>query len=135
MNYITVMKQALENLDEYYITTPEGKELVTAIRARLEQPAPVQEPERDYSCKVCSNKPDADGWLEHGSGCYTQSAEGGGSEFIPDAVYPPPAAPVQEPVKRWAVFCGGCRKEWSVQYQHSGKSICAECETKLKEKT
>jgi hypothetical protein len=37
-----LLEQALENLDEYYITTPEGKELVTAIRARLEQPE--QEP-------------------------------------------------------------------------------------------
>jgi hypothetical protein len=46
----------------------------------------------------------------------------------------PPAqpAPVQEPVQRWAVFCGGCRKEWSVPYQHPGKSICAECEAKCK---
>jgi len=42
--------------------------------------------------------------------------------------------PVQEPVQRWAVFCGGCRKEWSVPYQHPGKSICAECEAKLREK-
>jgi hypothetical protein len=33
----------------------------------------------------------------------------------------------------WAVFCGGCRKEWSVPYQHPGKSICAECEAKCKD--
>jgi hypothetical protein len=32
-----------------------------------------------------------------------------------------------EPPKRWAVFCGICRKEWSVPYQHSGKSVCDEC--------
>ena len=38
------------------------------------------------------------------------------------------------PKSRWAVFCGGCRKEWSVPYQHPGKSICADCEAKLKEK-
>ena len=44
---------------------------------------------------------------------------------------PPPAAPVQEPVQQWAVFCGGCRKEWAVPHHHPGKSICAECETKL----
>ena len=66
------------------------------------------------------------------------------------------AAPVQEPVakysdivsdggfdprnkfdlpttgQQWAVFCGGCRTEWSVPYQHPGKSICAECEAKCK---
>ena len=41
-------------------------------------------------------------------------------------------APVQE-VRLWAVFCGGCRKEWSVPYQHPGKSICAECEAKCKD--
>jgi hypothetical protein len=40
------------------------------------------------------------------------------------------AQPAQQ---RWAVFCGGCRKEWSVPYQHPGKSICAECETKCKD--
>jgi hypothetical protein len=43
-----------------------------------------------------------------------------------------PPAPVQK--QRWAVFCGGCRKEWSVSYPHPGKSICNECEAKLKEK-
>ena len=35
-----------------------------------------------------------------------------------------------EPVKkqRWAVFCRVCKKEWSVSYQHPGKSICADCD-------
>jgi hypothetical protein len=32
--------------------------------------------------------------------------------------------------QRWAVFCGGCRKEWTLPYAHPGKSICAECEAK-----
>jgi hypothetical protein len=36
--------------------------------------------------------------------------------------------------QRWAVFCGDCRKEWSVPYEHPGKEICTECEAKLKEK-
>jgi len=35
--------------------------------------------------------------------------------------------------QRWAVFCGGCKKQWSVPYQHPGKSICADCESKLSE--
>ena len=35
--------------------------------------------------------------------------------------------------QRWAVFCAGCRKEWSVPYQHPGKSICTDCEARLKE--
>jgi hypothetical protein len=50
-------------------------------------------------------------------------------------IYPPQNSlspqPEQEP-QRWAVFCAGCRKEWSVPYQHPGKSVCAECESKLK---
>ena len=33
--------------------------------------------------------------------------------------------------QRWAVFCQGCRKEWSVSYPHPGKSICADCDDKL----
>jgi len=33
--------------------------------------------------------------------------------------------------QNWAVFCGGCRKEWSVPYKHPGKSICAVCQVKL----
>lgn len=32
---IEAMKQALENLDEYYITTPEGQKLVTALRQAI----------------------------------------------------------------------------------------------------
>lgn len=34
--------------------------------------------------------------------------------------------------QNWAVFCGGCGKKWGVPYQHPGKSICTECEAKLK---
>ena len=37
------------------------------------------------------------------------------------------------PKQKWAVFCGGCRKEWSVPYHHPGKSICDECQEKLKD--
>ena len=52
--------------------------------------------ERDFSCKVCGNKPNSDGELEHGKGCYTQDENGGGSEFILDAVTA--LQPAQEPV-------------------------------------
>ena len=38
--------------------------------------------------------------------------------------------PAQEP-QRWAVFCQGCQKEWSVSYPHPGKSICSDCDDKL----
>lgn len=30
-------------------------------------------------------------------------------------------------VNQWAVFCGICRKEWSVSYAHPAKSICNDC--------
>jgi len=40
------------------------------------------------------------------------------------------AQPEHKP-KRWAVYCSECRKEWSVSYPHSGKSICAECDAKI----
>jgi hypothetical protein len=47
---------------------------------------------------------------------------------IPLYTTPPQRKPLtDEPPKRWAVFCGICRKEWSVPYQHSGKSVCDEC--------
>lgn len=35
-----LMQMALDALDEYYVTTPEGKQLVEALRARLAQPEP-----------------------------------------------------------------------------------------------
>ncbi len=38
--------------------------------------------------------------------------------------------PAQKP-QRWAVFCQGCRKEWSVSYPHPGKDICVDCDDKL----
>lgn len=37
--------------------------------------------------------------------------------------------PAQKP-QRWAVFCQGCRKEWSVSYPHPGKDICVDCDDK-----
>jgi hypothetical protein len=88
------------------------------------QPAPVQEPERGYSCKVCGNKPDANGWLEHGSGCYTQSENGGGTEFISDAVDLQPAPTVQEPVA-WKHDCAALLQNdvelWVERCPHCGK--------------
>ncbi len=39
-----------------------------------------------FACKVCGNVPDEDGWLEHGRGCYTQSSDGGGGEYVAEAV-------------------------------------------------
>ena len=29
--------------------------------------------------------------------------------------------------QRWAVYCGICRKQWSVPYYHPGKSVCDDC--------
>ena len=70
----------------------------------------MRDPERTIVCDIIAN------------GCTLEPAG--------DRYPTPPAAPAQEPVQRWAVFCGGCRKEWHVPYQHPGKSICAECEAK-----
>lgn len=35
-----------------------------------------------FLCKVCGARPDEDGWIEHGRGCYVLSADGGGSEYV-----------------------------------------------------
>lgn len=37
---------------------------------------------RTLACSVCGNWPNEEGELEHGRGCYTQSENGGGSEFF-----------------------------------------------------
>jgi hypothetical protein len=86
--------------------TKAARAVLDALQHLLTPAVPVQV--RDYSCKVCGNKPGADGVLEHGSGCYTQSEDGGGSEFIPDAVTTPPAAQRQR-----VVFPTMLRKMWS----------------------
>jgi hypothetical protein len=40
-----------------------------------------------------------------------------------------------EPITtHWAVFCALCKKEWFVNYQHPGKSICEDCERKHAER-
>ncbi len=35
-----------------------------------------------YPCKVCGAVPDEDGMRTHGRGCYTQSADGGGEDWV-----------------------------------------------------
>lgn len=46
-------------------------------------PATTYEWRRDnYACKVCGNVPDEEGCIEHGRGCYTQSADGGGTSYV-----------------------------------------------------
>ena len=60
------------------------------------------------------------------------AATGGTSaDDVPETTFGNMAA--QPAQQRWAVFCGGCRKEWSAPYQHPGKSICTECEAKYKD--
>lgn len=39
-------------------------------------------PKYDAVCDVCGNTPDEDGVIEHGRGCHTQSADGGGIERV-----------------------------------------------------
>ena len=84
-------------------TNEQVAELFELLPKEPEQ-EPMQE-QRDYSCNVCSNKPDSDGLLEHGSGCYVVSPDGGGSEYIADAIKRP-AQPQQEPVA-WAMYQKG----------------------------
>jgi len=85
---LEAVKQAHdESLDENHFECRRIlMEQITAIKEALEQPEPVQQepvPEqRNYSCKVCGNKPDYEGVLEHGRGCYVMQSEGGGSEYI-----------------------------------------------------
>lgn len=50
------------------------------------EPATEAIDRKDFACKVCGNYPDEDGMLNHGRGCYTQSEDGGGKEFIEEAV-------------------------------------------------
>jgi hypothetical protein len=67
---------------------------------RTEQKTIKEQP--DFSCDSCGNIPDEEGWLQHGRGCYTQSEDGGGYEYISRADQKNPEfeaqpAPVQEP--------------------------------------
>jgi len=127
--------EALEDVDgaEWWTRS----KAITAIKQALA--APVQPVACKTLCELCVNR----GYV------FCANA----TKIIPIPT-PLPAAPVQEPVaqysdivsdggldprnkfdlpptaQRWAVFCGGCRKEWSVPYQHPGKSICVECEAK-----
>jgi hypothetical protein len=51
------------------------------------------------------------------------------SDIVSDGGMDPRNQP--EP-QRWAVFCGGCRKQGWVAYQHPGKTICDDCVAKLR---
>lgn len=35
-----------------------------------------------FACKVCGNRPDADGLIQHGKGCYVVSEDGGGESYV-----------------------------------------------------
>ena len=77
----------------------QGWDVDTLLSKPAQPPLPVQEPVRvgrDFSCKVCGNKPDGEGILEHGKGCYALDKNGGGSEFIADAI--DSHLPAQEPL-------------------------------------
>ena len=98
------LKLALEALEWCQGGEPCGTAAaIAAIKEALAQPE--QEPVRvgrDFSCKVCGNKPDGEGILEHGKGCYALDKNGGGSEFIADAI--DSHLPVQEPIS-----CARCK--------------------------
>lgn len=40
------------------------------------------EKRKEYSCKVCGNVPDVEGYIEHSKGCYVVSEDGGGESFV-----------------------------------------------------
>jgi hypothetical protein len=119
--------EALEQgLDEHFMkTNPLGYDAITAIKQA--RSAPVQEPVAWKNAAIrlgeelSSVGPDgyydmtAEQWLD-----WAMNQQPRGKNSLPEA-------------QRWAVFCGGCRKQWSVPYQHPGKSICTKCEAKLKE--
>jgi hypothetical protein len=42
----------------------------------------AQEAASKYECSVCGGRPDSEGCLTHGKGCYVLSADGGGEEYI-----------------------------------------------------
>jgi hypothetical protein len=92
----TLNYKFLESLSDTADGRPsmETVESVLLLAVRQVQSIAPQQPaqERDFSCKVCGNKPNSDGELEHGKGCYTQDENGGGSEFISDAVTAPQPA-------------------------------------------
>lgn len=49
---------------------------------------PLEDWKQANACKVCGARPDAEGAIDHGKGCYTVSAGGGGTSFVD-----PPAEP------------------------------------------
>ena len=64
MTHIEAMKQALENLDEYYITTPEGQKLVADLRKAIAEAE--QEP---VAWRVSyPNDPELGFWFAEGIG-------------------------------------------------------------------
>jgi hypothetical protein len=93
------IKRAAENGREYHAAEEDRararKESLHGLSLRMGEPEPCEhsghtpryahlpeERRQRYACKVCGNWPDEDGDLEHGKGCYTQSEDGGGSEFV-----------------------------------------------------
>ena len=137
---IEAMKQALEALkwasDQ---TEPETNDhcmcpickaidgLIQAIVEAEKQSATHEE--RDFSCNVCGNKPDADGLLEHGKGCYTQDENGGGVEFIADAVIH------SQPKREWVGLTDEKIEKTPPMHSNGGYVAYARAiEAKLKEK-
>ena len=81
---------------------------------------PEQEPV--YQIKVYGSQT---AWHDAGSSAYDLTSP---NERRILYTTPPQRKPItDEQPRRWAVFCGNCRKEWTVPYQHSGKSLCDGC--------
>ena len=66
-------------------STPRKPQRVREIPAELLEPiysSVLTFFRQKLECDVCGNWPNEDGEIEHGKGCYTQSADGGGSSFV-----------------------------------------------------
>lgn len=76
---------------EKYEFMVSAKDACDLLRDVVGNPFRPMKPVRKWSlgeCKVCGNTPNDEGELEHGKGCYTQSEDGGGSEFADEIVEP-----------------------------------------------
>ena len=76
---------------KYEYVMVSAKDACDLMKDVVGNPFRPQSPVRQWSlgeCKVCGNRPDDEGELEHGKGCYTQGEDGGGSEFADEIVEP-----------------------------------------------
>ncbi len=115
---IEAMKQALEALEAYQHngSVQLFDEAITSLRQAIAE-AEKQEP---VAWVVYSSSENDIVWADKGKRL---------KQNTPLYTHPQPKREplTDEQPMRWAVFCGICRKEWSVPYHHPGKSVCDDC--------